>query len=222
MSDEKKTKPDQVRKLPKQSRSIALLEALKSACLKILEEEGHKALTSNRLCVVAGVSKGSIYQYVPNIEALLALIYEDKILEFLAARTRKTQTQIKTKSLDDLTFEIIDDTIYFLAELYELEPNFFCAFPSYFEFDEWYDKLFNTEHAMDGLIVALFDKLDQSYTERDKNLRVKLFSNTVNTAIRTVVTTEPELIKKPEYSELICDLALAIIKSPIEQEKPKQ
>ena len=49
-----------MRKLPQQSRSIALLEALKIACLKILEEEGHDALTSNRLCAVAGVSKGSI------------------------------------------------------------------------------------------------------------------------------------------------------------------
>lgn len=217
MSQDQKTMPDQVRKLPQQSRSIALLEALKTACLKILEEEGAEALTSNRLCAVAGVSKGSIYQYVPNIEALLALIFEDKILEFLENRTSKTKAQLPTgKDIDDITYEIIDDTIFFLGTLYELEPNFFRSFPSYFEFDEWYDKLFGTKGTMDNLTLELFNRYQKSDSASDINLRTKLFSKTINTAIRTVVMTEPQLIKNPEYSQLICNMALTIIKSPID------
>jgi len=220
MSQDNKTMPDQVRKLPQQSRSIALLEALKIACLKILEEEGHDALTSNRLCAVAGVSKGSIYQYVPNIEALLALIFEDKILEFLEFRTNKTRSQLTSgKDIDDITYEIIDDTLFFLGDLYELEPNFFSTFPRYFEFDEWYDKLFDTKNAMDGLIVELFDRYHKSESKSDVNLRTKLFGKIINTAIRTVVLTEPQLMKNPEYSQLICDLAVSIIKSPIDTDQ---
>jgi len=216
MNEENKEMPDQIRKLPQQSRSIALVDALKVACLKILEEEGHEALTSNRLCAVAGVSKGSIYQYVPNMEALLALVFEDKILTFLEKRTAKTRAQLPTKSIDDVTYEIIDDTIFFLATLYDLEPNFFRTFPNYFEFDDWYDKLFHTERAMDSLIVELLDKYHTGTSERDKRLRTKLFSTTINNAVRTVIATEPSLIKNPEYSQMICDMALAIIKTPLE------
>ena len=155
-----------------------------------------------------------------NIEALLALIFEDKILEFLEFRTNKTRSQLTSgKDIDDITYEIIDDTLFFLGDLYELEPNFFSTFPRYFEFDEWYDKLFDTKNAMDGLIVELFDRYHKSESKSDVNLRTKLFGKIINTAIRTVVLTEPQLMKNPEYSQLICDLAVSIIKSPIDTDQ---
>jgi len=216
MNDHSPPGPDQLRKHPKQSRSIALLEALKTACIQILETEGSEALTLSKLCKVSGAARGSIYQYVPNVEALLALIYEDRILEFVEKRTLLTQELLDSKSLEDITFGIIDDTIFFLATLYDLEPNFFRQFPSYFELYPWFDKLFNTEGGMEKIIFPILEKHSTNLSQRDKRLRTHIFLATFNAAIRSVVTTEPDLIKKPEYSEMICNMALAIFKSPVE------
>lgn len=62
------------RKLPKQSRSKALVEAVLDAAARILTDQGRDALTTNAIAHAAGVSVGSLYQYFPNREAILAAL----------------------------------------------------------------------------------------------------------------------------------------------------
>ncbi len=60
------------KKLPKQDRSRATVEAIVEATARILGSEGRQRLSTNRIAEVAGVSVGSLYQYFPNKESLLA------------------------------------------------------------------------------------------------------------------------------------------------------
>lgn len=60
------------RKRPAQARSIALVEAILDASAQVLETEGLEALTTNLVAIRAGVSIGSLYQYFPNRDAILA------------------------------------------------------------------------------------------------------------------------------------------------------
>ncbi|WP_283808891.1 TetR/AcrR family transcriptional regulator [Lujinxingia vulgaris] len=69
----------QPRKEPVQERSRALVEALIEATARILQEDGIEALTTNRVAEVAGTSIGSLYQYFPNKEALLAALVEREL-----------------------------------------------------------------------------------------------------------------------------------------------
>lgn len=69
--------PARPRKRPKQARSVALVDALKTAGREILEGEGRAALTIYRLSDYSGVAVSSIYEYFPTIEALIAAIFED-------------------------------------------------------------------------------------------------------------------------------------------------
>ncbi|WP_245704394.1 TetR/AcrR family transcriptional regulator [Pseudomonas defluvii] len=73
------SKPEQLpalRKRPTQSRSRALVDAVEQACLQILDEAGEAALTVARIAEISGVAVGSIYQYFPNKDAIVALLYE--------------------------------------------------------------------------------------------------------------------------------------------------
>src|SRR3990172_4782804 len=60
------------RKQPKQARSQTTVEAILEATARILAAEGRARLSTNRVAEVAGVSVGSLYQYFPNKDALLA------------------------------------------------------------------------------------------------------------------------------------------------------
>ncbi|MGL4279508.1 MAG: TetR/AcrR family transcriptional regulator [Albidovulum sp.] len=60
------------RKTPRQGRSRATVEAILEAATRILEEEGLAGLTTNRTAERAGVSIGSLYQYYPSRDAILA------------------------------------------------------------------------------------------------------------------------------------------------------
>lgn len=67
MSD---TLPD-LRKRPRQARSVATFEAILEAAARILESLGFAGFNTNAVAERAGVSIGSLYQYFPSKDALI-------------------------------------------------------------------------------------------------------------------------------------------------------
>jgi AcrR family transcriptional regulator len=68
-SPEKRHKP---RKMPRQARSGATVDAILEAAARILETRGFEGYTTNAIAKLAGVSIGSLYQYFPTKEAITA------------------------------------------------------------------------------------------------------------------------------------------------------
>src|SRR6187549_2242906 len=64
------------RKQPRQERARATIDALLTATARILVSEGFDKASTNRIAEVAGVSVGSLYQYFPSKEALVAAVIE--------------------------------------------------------------------------------------------------------------------------------------------------
>lgn len=64
------------RKEASQERSRATVETLVDATARILVREGFDKASTNRIAEVAGVSVGSLYQYFPSKEALVAAVIE--------------------------------------------------------------------------------------------------------------------------------------------------
>lgn len=66
------------RKAPVQRRSKVAVATILDAAARILEEGGLEALNTNRVAAVAGFSVGSLYQYFPSKEAILAALIRRK------------------------------------------------------------------------------------------------------------------------------------------------
>ena len=66
--------PTNPRKSATQKRSRATVEALLDATARVLTKEGYDRASTNRIAAIAGVSVGSLYQYFPNKEALVAAL----------------------------------------------------------------------------------------------------------------------------------------------------
>src|SRR4249920_1596611 len=64
------------RKSAVQERSRVTVHALLEATARILVREGFDQASTNRIAEVAGVSVGSLYQYFPSKEALVAAVIE--------------------------------------------------------------------------------------------------------------------------------------------------
>ena len=71
-----------VRKKPAQQRSKETVRAILEAAARILARDGYERTNVNRVADLAGVSVGSLYQYFPSKEALVAEVARD-----LARRT---------------------------------------------------------------------------------------------------------------------------------------
>jgi AcrR family transcriptional regulator len=63
------------RKTPKQARALATVDAIVEAAARILVEVGYEKLNTNEVARRAGVSVGSLYQYFPNKQSLLAELH---------------------------------------------------------------------------------------------------------------------------------------------------
>src|SRR5262249_39645266 len=64
------------RKHASQQRSRATVDALVEATARILVREGFDKASTNRIAEKAGVSIGSLYQYYPGKEALVAAVVD--------------------------------------------------------------------------------------------------------------------------------------------------
>ncbi|CAB4908686.1 unannotated protein [freshwater metagenome] len=72
------------RRQPQQERSRQTVERIVAAAARVLEREGDRAATTNRIAAEAGVSPGSLYQYFADRDDLLLAVTERVVAEFEA------------------------------------------------------------------------------------------------------------------------------------------
>lgn len=89
----------QPRKKPVQSRSTETVRAILEASARILESSGIGRFNTNAVAERAGVSIGSLYQFFPGKDAILAALIEQQESAMLA-RFQSTFEQIQSLSLD--------------------------------------------------------------------------------------------------------------------------
>lgn len=95
------------RKLPRQERAKATVEAIISAAAQVLVEQGYEGATTARVADRAGVSVGSLYQYFPNKEALVA---------DLITRHADEIVDIMRRALEDPSHRTLDDGLRAMVE----------------------------------------------------------------------------------------------------------
>jgi AcrR family transcriptional regulator len=86
------TKP---RKNASQERSRATVDALVEATARILRREGFDRASTNRIAEQAGVSIGSLYQYFPSKEALVAAVidrHHEELMQVVRGALAKVAT----------------------------------------------------------------------------------------------------------------------------------
>jgi AcrR family transcriptional regulator len=73
------------RKLPRQARSQQTFAAILEACARLLRETGdYGAVTTNHVAERAGVSIGTLYEFFPNKEAIVAALIERRLRRLIA------------------------------------------------------------------------------------------------------------------------------------------
>ena len=99
------------RKTASQERSRRTVDALLEAAARILVKEGYDKASTNRIADVAGVSIGSLYQYFPGKEAIVAAVtdrHAQELSELLRATLLKAATRPVDAAVGDLVSVSID------------------------------------------------------------------------------------------------------------------
>lgn len=103
------------RKAPSQDRSKATVDAITRAAARILSREGYDAASTNRIAAEAGVSVGSLYQYFPNKESIVAALIEAHAEEtfevFRSELGRVASTDLESAARAVVTAQVAAHTI---------------------------------------------------------------------------------------------------------------
>jgi AcrR family transcriptional regulator len=103
--------PTTPRKSATQKRSQAMVETLLDATARVLVREGYDRASTNRIAAMAGVSVGSLYQYFPNKEALVAALvarHNRQMLELLRNALKEVASLDLATALRELVRAAVD------------------------------------------------------------------------------------------------------------------
>ena len=110
------------RKHAAQERSRATVAALVEATARILVSEGFDKASTNRIAEVAGVSVGSLYQYFPSKEALVAAVIE---------RHNRDIMQVVQGALEEAVSLPVEEAVRRLVamaiEAHRVDPKLHCV-----------------------------------------------------------------------------------------------
>lgn len=112
--------PDAYRRRPRQSRGQARVELLLDAAAAVIAEHGLQAATAEAIALRARTAKGSLYQFFPNRDAVLAALALRYADEMRAIHERAFPVDPHGLPLDRL----IDRIVKPLAEFHDTHPAF--------------------------------------------------------------------------------------------------
>jgi len=98
------------RKLASQERSRSTVDALLEATARVLVKEGYDRASTNRIAEVAGVSIGSLYQYFPSKEALVAAVI-DRHTQQVSQVTRNAVVKVAARPVEVAAREFVSVAI---------------------------------------------------------------------------------------------------------------
>ena len=119
---------DSQRKSPQQDRSKDLVGSILEATVRILPQIGSRNITTKKIADFAGVSIGSLYQYFPNKESVLAALI-DLAMKNKTAEAHKKIQEISGKSIDESVSILVDFALDMFLKEREKNRELFLQAP---------------------------------------------------------------------------------------------
>lgn len=207
-----------LRKTPKQERARQAVAAIEQACLKILEKEGPQHLTTNRIAEVAGVCIGSLYQFFPNKESIVAAVYAAKLrteIEALFRRAPIAIAEVAHHSLEDGLRAMIQTYVDLRRRLSQLNPEF------YGRYYRTFDLLTETNRRAGAHGQPTVEEWFPTFLERhrarlrvaDLRLASALTIRTLEGAFCLAVEERPDLLESKDFQHELLAMILGSLET---------
>ncbi|WP_202864133.1 TetR/AcrR family transcriptional regulator [Mycobacterium sp. MFM001] len=118
------------RRVPQQQRSRLMVKRILDAAKTVLIERGYDDATTNRIAEAAGISPGSLYQYFPNKETIIAAVIDrytdhiaDRVTAHLSAHIGEPEEPQRIYATLDILLEAMEEEPGLLRALIEQTPR---------------------------------------------------------------------------------------------------
>ena len=200
----------QPRKLPVQTRSKALVDAIAEACLRILDKEGEEALTVNRIAEVSGATVGSIYQYFPNKESMIAAVYE-RLLDQESVQLYQMREQLHGLPLHTVLRQIFANMIRVELRPHGLSPGFHARYRSALHLGLWHAPQTSTQDFINNTWLPLLQIHASEVLTDHPQLAAYLLGKGLREVIHNAVQDVPEHAQSPQFLDALVGMAMSCV-----------
>jgi AcrR family transcriptional regulator len=203
------------RKKASQKRSRATVEALVEATARILVKEGYDQASTNKIAATAGVSIGSLYQYFPSKESLVAAVIERHAQQLLQV-VRDAFLKAVSRPIEVAARELVTAAI----DAHRVDPRLHRVL------DEQVPRtgrLENVDAAVQNA-CALFRSLLEAHRDEidvaDLDLAAFILVTTVEALTHSAVLHRPDMLadeKALEFVDEVTRLVLRYLRAPSTQ-----
>lgn len=200
------------RKLPKQERSQATVEAILTATTHILTADGYDRLTTNRVAERAGVSIGSLYQYFPNKEALIVALAEHHANQMAQlAQHHLTQDfgEASVQAENRSILEVLRQIIRAALAAHAVNPKLHRVLHEQIPHSEVMRRL--DEAKMEQMLRSFLAQRCDQLQPQNLELTVFIIERTIRALIYGATIDRPELLKTGELEEEMMTMLAAYL-----------
>jgi AcrR family transcriptional regulator len=197
-----RTKP---RKIPTQTRSRATVDAIVTATTRLLVARGYDGATTERIARAAGVSVGSLYQYFPTKEALLAEVMRRHVDTMMTVAT-SVLAEAAGAGLRDLARALVEASIRAHAKEWRLHKVLAEEVPRVGRLP----RVVEVERALRAIFAA---RLAEGATRGEARavpaeVAAMILYRAVDAATHTAVLEEPALLEGDALVEELTELVV--------------
>lgn len=194
------------RKQASQERSRATVDVLLEATARILVKEGYEGASTNKIAQAAGVSIGSLYQYFPAKEALVAAVIDSHMQEMLDV-VRAALLQVMDQPLAQVARRLVSVMI----EAHRVNPTLHRVL------FEQIPHMGRRQHieALDDEAFAMVRAYLQAHRDEvavaDLDMAAFICVKTVEVLTHSAVLTQPERIKGGRAAVFIDEVTTLLV-----------
>ena len=194
------------RKTPLQDRARFTVNTILESAAHILREEGYIQLNTNYVAAKAGISIGSLYQYFPNKEAIIAELHRQHF-EKARDEMNKAYQQIEGLPFEAASRLLLESTI----KVHQIDPELHRIISTQapnlnLNEDD------NSAHSVRKMLEQFFyANKDSLRPNLDIPLAAHISYQLVISVTHAAVNTEPELLKHPKFVDELLRMLLAYV-----------
>jgi len=195
------------RKLASQQRSRVTVDALLGATARILVKDGYDRASTNRIAHVAGVSIGSLYQYFPSKEALVAALidrHKQQIIQVL----RDALTKVAMRPVADAARALVKASI----DAHRVEPKLHRVLAEQIPRVGRLDNMQAIDRETYALVRSYLEAHRNEIDVADLDLAAFICVTTVEAVTHAAVMYRPEVIDDHKADTFVDDVAGLVIR----------
>jgi AcrR family transcriptional regulator len=198
------TKP---RKSASQARSRLTIDALLEATARVLTKEGYDRASTNKIAAVAGVSIGSLYQYFPSKEALVAAVIDRHMHEMLQL-VRDALIKAATRPIEVAARELVS----IMLDAHRIDPKLHRVLVEQVPRTRRLENIESIERETFGLVRDYLEAHRDQLDVADPDVAAFVCVTAVEALTHAAVVRRPEILTDEKAERLVDDVTRLIVR----------